>query len=118
MGLWETVQRAIKKIAGNKTKSTRIRRIYSLSGLLRYKNDDSSFGGSDNWGRNEKWQYYYVNNNNNFRIHCSLLEDAAMDAVADIIGNTPRLRHAIVKYGKQIDQNGGLLKNHHQSAGT
>ena len=109
MDLWNEVQKTIKVVAGNKSKNTRVKRIYPLTDLLKY-HDGSSFGGTGAWGKTGK-SLYYTNQKNGIRIPARVVEEEALAVVSDIVKTTPRLQGAIKKFGAEVKESVYLLGN-------
>lgn len=107
--LWERVQETVSKLKGNKAKNTRLQRIYPLSGLLRYGPDGSNFGGSGNWGKSKRCDYY-MNAKNNVRLPAEAVEIEARKIVTEILKESPKLRNAIIERIKLIHSSLDLLK--------
>lgn len=106
--LWKRVQETVKKLKGNKAKNTRLQRVYPLSGLIRYI-DGSAFGGSGNWGKTQR-SNYYMNAKNNIRLPAEALELEARKIVTEILKQSPKLREAIIERTKSIRSSLDLLQ--------
>ena len=107
--LWGQVQETVKRLAGNKTKNTRVNRVYPLSEILKY-HDGSNFSGTGAWGRTGK-HLYYTNTRNGIRILAQTVEEESMAIVSEMIKNSPRLQGSIKKFGGEIKESVYLLGN-------
>lgn len=109
INLWNQVQETVVQVAGNKTKNTQVKRVYPLSGILKYQ-DGTTFGGTGAWGRTGK-HHYYTNLNHGIRILAQTVEDEARAIVTEVIKNSPRLQNAIRKFGSDVKESIYLLGN-------
>lgn len=107
--LWEKVQTTIKARAKNTGKSTRLLRVYPLTGLLKYE-DGSSFRGCCGTGKTQR-SYYYRNDKNNIVMKVDAIERNTMAMVALLIKDTPELQTAIKRAGKQTRDNIQFLED-------
>jgi DNA invertase Pin-like site-specific DNA recombinase len=110
--LWDQVQVAIAHIAGQKYKNTNIRKVYPLSGLLRYK-DGTPFHGTGAWGRTTHMNYYH-NATRGIRIAAEVLENDAKRAASEIISGSPAMQDAIRRRCSEVDQGTRLLAHQEQ----
>jgi DNA invertase Pin-like site-specific DNA recombinase len=109
MNLWNRVQGVVEKLRGNKSKATRITRVYPLSGILKYE-DGTAFNGSGGQGRGGNRFYYYQNIKNRFRIPVDKVEDEAKKIVAQVLRQSPELFKAIEQRTKKLTSSFDLLK--------
>jgi hypothetical protein len=98
--LWNTVQATVKRISGsNLGKSTAVRRVNPLVGVLKFK-DGTTFGGSAGTGKAGRINYYY-NTRHKIRLRAEPLENAAVETVSKLIEDSQELREAIRRRGMQ-----------------
>lgn len=105
---WTEVQATIVRIAGSKAKNTRIRRIYPLVGLLRFK-DGTKFVGTGAWGKNSRVNYYW-NGSNKIRLLVDLVEEETKRTVSDIISKSPKIKDAVKKWISETQTSTQLLE--------
>jgi site-specific DNA recombinase len=98
--LWDTVQATVKRIAGNNLgKSTAVRRVNPLVGVLKFK-DGTTFGGAAGWGKAGRLNYYY-NTRHKIRLKAEPIESITLETVSKLIENSAELRDAIRRKGMQ-----------------
>lgn len=91
--LWDRVQTLVARRKLSRTKEVGTRKIYPLSGLLRFE-DGSPFHGTGAWGRTSHVTYYFCKNRR-LRISAEQLEDETKRVVSEIIRDSDILREAI-----------------------
>lgn len=111
MDLWDETQKTAKEVAGNLGKTTRVERIYTLTGGLLQFEDGSPFKGVSGTGKTQK-SFYYFNNKNNVRIKCDLIDSDVAKAVTKLVQNSPPLQKAIATAGSEVQDNIQRLQGH------
>lgn len=95
IGLWNKVQQTVERISGSKSKNTKIKRVFLLSGLLKLQTDGSPFSGTGAWGKSKKRTDYYYNQTHKIRLSAGDLEAEAMRTVSQIIRGSKPFQDAI-----------------------
>ena len=93
--LWNRVQQTVERITGNKSKNTKIKRVFLLSGLLKLQKDGSPFSGTGAWGKSKKRTDYYYNQTHKIRLSAEDLEAEAKRTVSQIIRGSKPFQEAI-----------------------
>lgn len=106
--LWDDVQRIVEKLKNSRAKVSKVKRVYPLSGILKYI-DGTPFSGSCNKGRNDHF-FYYQNIKNRIRLPVDEVEAEARKIVGQIVRQTPELQKAIEDRTKKLTSSFDLLK--------
>lgn len=107
--LWDRIQFLVSQRKFKKTKEVGTRKIYPLSGLLRYQ-DGSPFHGTGAWGKTSHVTYYFCKNRK-LRIGAEQLEDETKRVVSEIIRDSELLRDAIKRRNHDAANNKQSLAN-------
>lgn len=117
MDLWDNVQKAVKLIAGNMGKNTRVKRVYLLSGGLLKLHDGTNFGGMNGNGATQT-SYYYFNSKNNLRIKAEAIEEDALRMLTKLIEKSPEVEEGIAEYGNETQDNIQFLQQRIKELGS
>ena len=115
--LWDETQKTAMEVAGNLGKTTRVDKIYPLTGGLLQFEDGSPFRGTSGTGRTQK-SFYYYNKKNNIRIKCDLIDSDVARAVTKLVQNSPALQKAISNAGSEVQDSIQRLQTHLQDLKT
>lgn len=107
--LWKDVQATVKRIANNRAKNTKVRRIFPLSGILHFK-DGTKFEGGSAWSGENRHAYYF-NRKHNIRLKAEALEDTAKETVAKVIEDSTEFREAVKRREVNVSATAQLLRN-------
>ncbi len=107
--LWDDVQATVQAITGKRQKSTGLKRVYVLSGLLAYS-DGTPFHGTMANGKTKTKHYYNNPKHQGLRLDADALDKHAQDMVSEIIGSKPALQEAIRRRGTEVTSSVSLLQ--------
>ncbi|MGZ3781537.1 MAG: recombinase family protein [Pseudobdellovibrionaceae bacterium] len=96
LDLWDRVQHTVQRISGSKTKNTKIKKVFLLSGILKLQSDGSSFHGTGATGRVGRKNYYF-NSKHKIRLSAEDIENEAKKTVAQIIRSSKPFQEAITQ---------------------
>ncbi len=110
LSLWNSVQSTLAQTAGNKTKNTRLTRIYTLSGILR-SIDGTPFHGRSAHGSNGTRNNYYYNQNVKHPFRADDLEAETKKVVAAIVKDSDQVQDAVRQHFKDVKSLTDLIKS-------